>query len=97
MGIGIPYNSSLISKKEIMEIGNALKNINPYIQVCVLDYRPEFKRMDLKKPDFNEMKEIKGRHDPCICPRVVPVAEATVAMVMIDHLIRSGFIHPCQI
>lgn len=59
MGIGIPYNSSLISKKEIMEIGNALKNINPYIQVCVLDYRPEFKRMDLKKPDFNEMKEIK--------------------------------------
>ncbi len=59
MGIGIPYNSSLISKKEIRQIGNALKNINPYIQVCVLDYRPEFKRMDLKKPDFDEMKEIK--------------------------------------
>lgn len=59
LGIGIPYNSSLISKKEITEMGNALKNINPYIQVCVLDYRPEFKRMDLKKPDFNEMNEIK--------------------------------------
>lgn len=59
MGIGIPYNSSLISKKEIMEMGNVLNSINPYLQVCVLDYRPEFKRMDLKKPDFNEMKEIK--------------------------------------
>jgi pyruvate formate lyase activating enzyme len=59
MGIGIPYNGSLISKKEIMEIGNSLKKINPYIQVSVLDYRPEFKRMDLKKPDFNEMNEIK--------------------------------------
>ena len=59
LGIGIPYNSSLISKKEIMEMGNVLKSINPYLQVCVLDYRPEFKRMDLKKPDFNEMKEVK--------------------------------------
>ncbi len=59
MGIGVPYNSSLISKKEIRQMGNVLKNINPYIQVCVLDYRPEFKRMDLKKPDFDEMKEIK--------------------------------------
>lgn len=59
MGIGIPYNNSLISKKEIMEMGKVLKNINPHIQVCVLDYRPEFKRMDLKKPDFNEMNEIK--------------------------------------
>ena len=31
--------------------------------------------------------EIKGRHDPCICPRVVPVAEAMVALVLIDHLL----------
>jgi pyruvate formate lyase activating enzyme len=59
LGIGIPYNSSLISKKEIRKMGNIIKNINPYLQVCVLDYRPEFKRMDLKKPDFHEMKQIK--------------------------------------
>jgi len=39
--------------------------------------------------------EIKGRHDPCICPRVTAVAEATVAMVLADHLLRSGFIDPC--
>lgn len=25
-----------------------------------------------------------GRHDPCICPRVVPVAEAMAALVLID-------------
>ena len=30
--------------------------------------------------------QIRGRHDPCICPRVVPVAEAMVALVLIDHL-----------
>jgi len=29
----------------------------------------------------------KGRHDPCICPRAVPVAEAMVALVLADHLL----------
>jgi chorismate synthase len=33
--------------------------------------------------------EAKKRHDPCICPRVVPVAEAMVAMVLADHLLRQ--------
>jgi chorismate synthase len=33
---------------------------------------------------------VKGRHDPCICPRIVPVAEAMVAITILDHLIRSG-------
>ncbi len=28
--------------------------------------------------------EIKGRHDPCICPRVVPVVEAMVAITVVD-------------
>ena len=28
---------------------------------------------------------IGGRHDPCICPRIVPVAEAMVALVLIDQ------------
>jgi len=32
---------------------------------------------------------IRGRHDPCICPRVVPVAEAMVALVLVDHLLRQ--------
>ncbi|MBI5177710.1 MAG: chorismate synthase [Nitrospinae bacterium] len=28
-----------------------------------------------------------GRHDPCLCPRVVPVAEAMMALVLADHLL----------
>jgi len=32
---------------------------------------------------------IGGRHDPCICPRVVPVAEAMVALVLLDHLLMQ--------
>lgn len=32
---------------------------------------------------------VKGRHDPCVCPRVVPVAEAMVAIVLADHFLRQ--------
>lgn len=42
----------------------------------------------------NEKIEIKGRHDPCICPRVTAVAESSTAIILADHMIRSGFIHP---
>ena len=37
---------------------------------------------------------VEGRHDPCICPRVVPVAEAMVALVLFDHLDRQRSIRP---
>ena len=30
----------------------------------------------------------KGRHDPCLLPRFVPMAEAMVALVLADHLLR---------
>ena len=33
--------------------------------------------------------EIQGRHDPCICPRVVPVAEAMVAITLMDCWLRQ--------
>jgi chorismate synthase len=43
--------------------------------------------------DLDTMKPakiiVKGRHDPCICPRIVPVAEAMVAITILDHLLSS--------
>jgi chorismate synthase len=32
---------------------------------------------------------IQGRHDPCLCPRVVPVAEAMTCLVLADALLRQ--------
>jgi chorismate synthase len=32
---------------------------------------------------------IEGRHDPCICPRVVPVAEAMMAVTLMDAWLRQ--------
>lgn len=56
-------------------------------------------RLALKPPSsisqqqktLNENREevdviVKGRHDPCLCPRVVPVAEAMIALTLVDCL-----------
>jgi chorismate synthase len=31
----------------------------------------------------------KGRHDPCICPRIIPVVKAMAALVICDFYLRS--------
>jgi len=33
--------------------------------------------------------EAKGRHDPCVVPRAVPIVEAMAALVILDHLLRQ--------
>ena len=33
--------------------------------------------------------QVKGRHDPCIVPRIVPVVEAMTAIVLCDLLLRN--------
>lgn len=38
--------------------------------------------------------EIQGRHDPCVCPRAVPVGEAMAALVLVDHYLMLTRIYP---
>ena len=49
-----------------------------------------------KTVDLMEMKEatvqVNGRHDACIVPKAVPVVEASVALVLVDQLLRAGLI-----
>ncbi len=33
--------------------------------------------------------EVKGRHDPCVLPRAVPVVEAMAAMTILDHYLMN--------
>ncbi|MCF7861595.1 chorismate synthase [Candidatus Woesearchaeota archaeon] len=33
--------------------------------------------------------KIEGRHDPCICPRIVPVAESMAAIVIVDAILKQ--------
>ncbi len=34
--------------------------------------------------------KVEGMHDPCICPRIVPVAEAMLAVVLADFLLMQS-------
>jgi chorismate synthase len=47
--------------------------------------------VDLSKMEETELL-VKGRHDPCIVPRAVPVVEGMVAFTLADHAIRAGVI-----
>jgi len=38
--------------------------------------------------------EAKGRHDPCVLPRAVPMVEAGVLLVLADHFLRQRAISP---
>jgi chorismate synthase len=39
--------------------------------------------------DFkNTMLKARGRHDPCVLPRAVPMVEAMTALVLVDHALR---------
>ncbi len=33
---------------------------------------------------------VKGRHDPCVLPRAVPIVEAMTSLVIADHLLRNN-------
>ncbi|MFQ6120847.1 MAG: hypothetical protein ACE5KE_13320, partial [Methanosarcinales archaeon] len=59
LGIGIPYNRALVGLEEIEKIGEKIASMSPDVQVCVLDYRPEFRRMNINRPTFIEMVQVK--------------------------------------
>ena len=43
------------------------------------------KPQTMGRPDGSvALHSIKGRHDPCLCPRIAVVAEAMLALVLVD-------------
>ena len=34
--------------------------------------------------------QARGRHDPCVLPRAVPIVEAMAALVLVDHWLRQN-------
>jgi len=44
---------------------------------------------DTVTSDFkNTTLKGRGRHDPCVLPRAVPMVEAMTALVLVDHALR---------
>lgn len=64
---------------------------------CTVTFKPTSsiskrqRTVDISKMNETTI-EIKGRHDPCIVPRAVPVVEGMVAVVLADQAIRAGLI-----
>lgn len=60
-------------------------------------FRAAFKPVATIVPDQESVNEAgeavtiqgKGRHDPCVVPRAVPIVEAMTALVLADHLLRQ--------
>jgi pyruvate formate lyase activating enzyme len=59
IGVGIPYNPKLMSLEELEKIGERVAGLEPSVQVCALDYRPEFRRRDIEKPSYEQMLGVK--------------------------------------
>lgn len=47
------------------------------------------KTVNLQSMEMTDIS-VKGRHDPCIVPRAVPVVEAAVAMVLFDAILSDN-------
>jgi pyruvate formate lyase activating enzyme len=58
LGVGIPYNKDLISSEEIQKMGDIIRTIDENVQVCVLDYRPAFRRSNIQRPEYDEMVNV---------------------------------------
>ncbi len=63
-----------------------------------LDFRVAFKptatvlqpQATVNSAGENTELQAKGRHDPCVVPRAVPIVEAMTALVLVDHALRQA-------
>ncbi|WP_343190009.1 chorismate synthase [Buchnera aphidicola] len=44
----------------------------------------------INKENENKKIIVRGRHDPCVGIRAVPIAEAMIAIVLMDHVLRNN-------
>ncbi len=102
---GSQMNDSLVLKDDnVMPATNNAGGITGGIStgmpiICRIAVKPTPSISKSQKTvDVDAMKEVNieihGRHDPTIPPRMVPVAESMIAIVLADHMIRSGKIGP---
>ncbi len=67
----------------------------PIVMRVALKPTPSISK-EQKTVDLSTLKDasitVKGRHDPCVVPKAVPVIEAAVAVTLVDHMIRAGLV-----
>ena len=64
IGVGLPFNPAFYDSLEAMDDevhtwGTCIAAIDERVQVTVLDYRPQFRRHDISRPNADEMRRVK--------------------------------------
>jgi chorismate synthase len=88
------YNDEGVIRTRSNHAGGVLGGISSGMDIY---FRAAFKPVATivaSQESVNEMGEAvtvsgKGRHDPCVLPRAVPIVEAMSALVLADHLLRN--------
>ena len=61
-----------------------------YFRVAFKPVATVMHEQDTVDNDFkNTTLKGRGRHDPCVLPRAVPMVEAMTALVLVDHALRQ--------
>lgn len=97
--LGSQHNDVFIQKEE--RVGTATNNSGG-IQGGIsngediyfrLAFKPVATIMQQQKSVNDKGEEVnvagKGRHDPCVVPRAVPIVKSMTALVLVDHLLRN--------
>jgi chorismate synthase len=62
-----------------------------YFRVAFKPVATVMREQDTVDVDFkNTTLKARGRHDPCVLPRAVPILEAMTALVLVDHALRHN-------
>ena len=99
---GSEHNDSLIPSPSPKEKGVTATNHSGGIQGGIsngmqIRFNVAFKpvatimqdQQSIDKKGNKVIVEGKGRHDPCVVPRAVPIVEAMAALVIADHFLRN--------
>jgi chorismate synthase len=70
--------------------GGISNGMDIYFRVAFKPVATTMHRQMTIDKDGNEVEmQGKGRHDPCVVPRAVPIVEAMAALVLVDHLLLN--------
>ena len=70
--------------------GGISNGMDIYFNVAFKSVATIMQAQDSVDKDGNEVSVTgRGRHDPCVLPRAVPIVEAMAALVIADHLLRN--------